>query len=284
MKREVTPEPDPFQRKRRLINLLSMTAVAILAVLLYSRALDFAFFNDDPSGHFAWMEGRSFLDFFRSSAEYGYYRPIVFVVLKGLVTAVAYYAPLFHALLLLLHGANVALLWLLAFWLTGERPYAWAVALIFATVPFSYEAVAYVASLTHPLLTFWALLTLLFYWRAREAGSGDGERNGRSRSSRTIYYLAAFTTLILALFTHENGLLIPLALAGLEWLLRRPRGVLEGVKRPFLPTFIPAILFFFLWLAIPKAVNKAPQRGPPSGVTSSLSCKHSFTRSYPSFD
>ena len=50
--------------------------------------------------------------------------------------------------------------------------FAWITALIFAFAPFSYEAVTYVASLTHPLLLFWLLLTLLFYQQARRA---DGQ-------------------------------------------------------------------------------------------------------------
>jgi hypothetical protein len=94
---------------RRWINPLSMLTVAVIAILLYGRALNFAFFNDDPSGHFAWMESRTFLDFFGSSEEYGYYRPVVFATLKSLVTLGGTYAPLFHALLLLLNGANVAM-------------------------------------------------------------------------------------------------------------------------------------------------------------------------------
>ncbi len=106
------------------IILLSMLATGLLALLLYGRALGFAFFNDDPTGHFAWMETRSFLDFFRSSAEYGYYRPVVFVILKGLVTLGGYHAPLFHALLLLLNSGNVAMLWLLAYRLSGSQAYA----------------------------------------------------------------------------------------------------------------------------------------------------------------
>ena len=73
-----------------------------------------AFFNDDPTGHFAWMETRGYTDYFRSSADYGYYRPVVFTVLQGMVDTFAYNARAFHALLLGLHAANVALLWLLA--------------------------------------------------------------------------------------------------------------------------------------------------------------------------
>ena len=223
-----------------------MLAVALLAILLYGRAINFAFFNDDPSGHFAWMETRSILDFFVGSADYGYYRPVVFTVLQGLVTLGDYYAPLFHALLLFLHGANVAMVWLLAMRISGARPYAWVAALIFATVPFSYEAVAYVASLTHPLLLFWLLLTVLLYQQARRTTQTYG------RSAGIKYDIAAFITLLLGLFTHENGLLIPLALVGVEWLEHPPRGVIEDIKRPFLPYLGAAALFFLLWLAIPK--------------------------------
>jgi hypothetical protein len=231
---------------RRWFNPLSMLIVAILAILLYGRALNFAFFNDDPTGHFAWMESRTFLDFFTSSAEYGYYRPIVFATLKGLVTLGGTYAPLFHAVLLLLNGANVAMLWLLAYRISDSRLYAWAVALIFASFPFSYEAIAYVASLTHPLLLFWLLLTLLLYQQARRL-----EVDGFQSRSRN-YHVAAFITFLLGLLTHENSLIIPLALVGIDWLERPPRRLLEGVKRPFLPYFGAAALFLLLWFFIPK--------------------------------
>lgn len=239
------PRPEQ-QSKPHWLNILSMLAVALLAVLLYSRAFNFAFFNDDPSGHFAWMETQTFVDFFRGSAAYGYYRPVVFAVLQTLVAVGDYYAPLFHALLLVLHGANVAMVWLLALRISDSRPYAWTAALIFATVPFSYEAVSYVASLTHPLLLFWLLLTLLFYQQARRTSETKGYAAARK------YELAAFITLILGLFTHENGLLIPFLLIGIEWLDRPPQSLREGVKRPFLPYLGTAALFFLLWLIIPK--------------------------------
>lgn len=225
------------------LNRLSVLLVFALAVLLYGRSLQFGFFNDDPTGHFNWMAGQSFWQFFSSSAGYGYYRPIVFASLKLLyVIFGGYFAPGFHALLLLLHGANAAMVWLLAWHLGRRRDFAWLAALAFATMPFSYEAVAYVASLTHPLVTFWLLLTLLLYRWAR-------------LTDKIGFYLAAGLTLVLGLFSHENGLFIPLALAGLEWLLWSPRTRrwMDWVKRPFLSYFIPAILYFILWFTIPKA-------------------------------
>lgn len=230
-------------RSSSTLNRLSILLVFVLAVLLYGRALQFSFFNDDPTGHFNWMEGQSFWAFFSSSAGYGYYRPVVFASLKLLHNIFGgYFAPGFHALLLLLHGANAAMVWLLAWHLGQRRDYAWLAALAFAAVPFSYEAVAYVASLTHPLVTFWLLLTLLLYRRARLTGS-------------TGFYLVTGFTLILGLFSHENGLFIPLALAGIDWLLWPPqtRRIQDWGQRPFLPYFIPAILYFILWFTIPKA-------------------------------
>lgn len=232
----------PDYSSRFLLPLLSVIAAGALAFLLYQRALSFAFFNDDPTGHFAWMEERSYVDFFLSSADYGYYRPVVFVFLKSLVQSAGYWAPAFHALLLFLHTANVGMIWLLTYRLSGSIAYAWGSALIFATVPFSYEAVAYVASLTHPLLLSWLLLTLLFYRAARHAAG----------MKATIYFGAAYLTMILGLFTHENGLFIPLALIGIEWLEQPPQGLGDAWRRPFRAFLIAPVIFFLLWLAIPK--------------------------------
>lgn len=226
-----------------------MLLAGALAAWLYRRALGFAFFNDDPTGHFAWMEGRSIVDFFTSSAEYGYYRPVVFTALQSVVLLGGYSATLFHALLLVLHGLNVALLWLLAWRLSESHLFAWAAAVLFATVPFNYEAVAYVASLTHPLLLLWTLLTLLLYGQART-------RAGEGRPAR-FFYAAAAVTLALGLLTHENGLFIPLMLVGVEWLLRPPRRVRDAWRRPFLPYFVAPLLYLLLWLAIPKNSEQA---------------------------
>jgi hypothetical protein len=232
----------PLQLRRRIPNwlIVLMPAVAgLLGILLYRQALSFTFFNDDPTGHFAWMEGKRWWAFFLTSAEYGYYRPIVFTTLRLVQTLFGGHHPVaHHALLLLLHGANIALVWWLAYVLSGRKVlYAWIAALVFATVPFSYEAVVYVASLTHPLLLFWLLLTLLFYHLGRETG-------------RWFYRAAAFLTYLLGLLTHENGLLIPLALLGLIWVVERPP--LRSLLRQLWPYFIPLLLYLPLWFSIPK--------------------------------
>lgn len=234
---------------------VSAAAVALAAMWLYRRSLGFAYFNDDPTGHFAWMEGRSLLQFFTSSAEYGYYRPVVFAVLR--LTETLFGNDVFphnpvadHALLWLLHGANAVLVWLLARRLSGRAGLAWVAALVFAAVPFSYEAVAYVASLTHPLLVFWLLATLLLYDLSQSAHvTTVAVEQGMER--RRCYRPAAVATLILGLLTHENGLVIFPALVGLDW-VARPRSTVSERARALWPFVVPPLLFVALWLSIPK--------------------------------
>jgi len=247
---------------------LQAAAVAWLSFWLYRRALPLAYFNDDPTGHFAWMEGRTVVDFFTGSAAYGYYRPVVFATLRLFEALFGGgewpHNPLAdHALLMLLHAANAALLWALAWRLAGPRParaaFAWVAALVFAALPFSYEAVAYVASLTHPLVTFFVLVTLLLYQRGSRF-QVPGSREEHSSLAPGPWPLAPF---FLALLTHENGLLALPALVGVEW-LRRPSDGLGARLRRLWPYGAAAALFVVLWLAIPK--NSAQGLNTPGDI------------------
>lgn len=243
-----------------LLSYLSLFIVALAAIWLYRHALGFAYFNDDPTGHFAWMEGQSLWQFFAGSADYGYYRPVVFAVLR--LSELLFGNDIFphnpvadHALLLLLHGANAAMVWLLARRLGGRDAFAWVAALVFAFTPFSYEAVAYVASLTHPLVVFWTLLALLLYIRGvmKQGSWGAGESPGLPISNLQFpifpFALAAMT---LGLLTHESGLFIFPALVGGDWVTRPDAGWRERARRLW-PFAIPPLLFAVIWLLIPKS-------------------------------
>jgi hypothetical protein len=248
---------------------LSAAALALAALWLYRRALTFAFFNDDPTGHFAWMEGQPIWRFFASSAEYGYYRPVVFTTLRLFETLFGnnvfpHNLTADHALLVLLHGANAALVWTLARRLSHSEAFAWVAALVFAFVPFSYEAVAYVASLTHPLVVFWVLVALLLYDRGWSGGAGEQRRRGPDESrgageqrrssdldSARWSLLGSGLAMVLGLLTHENGLFIFPALVGLDW-VTRPHDTTRARARRLWPFAVPPLLFVALWLVIPK--------------------------------
>lgn len=234
---------------------LSVAIVALTAIWLYRRALGFAYFNDDPTGHFAWMEGQSLWQFFAGSADYGYYRPVVFAVLR--LSELLFGNDTFphnpvadHALLLLLHGANIAMVWLLARRLGGRDAFAWVAALVFAFTPFSYEAVAYVASLTHPLVVFWTLAALLLFDRGQLSRARP--QMGRHLPFAARYSALALVATTLGLLTHENGLFILPALVGMDW-VTRPDAVWRERARRLWPFAIPPLLFAVVWLLIPKS-------------------------------
>lgn len=213
---------------------IGMVVVAAFAFFVYRDALGFLFFNDDPSGHFRWMEGRSFVSLFVSARGHAYYRPLSFVLWKALHAVLGHHDPfLLHSLNIIFHAANCALVWLLAYRLTERRSYALTAAMLFALYPFSYEAVAYVGAFVHPLTTFFVLATLILYRAAKQGANW-------------LFY-ASHLTLVLALFTQETAVIAPLLLIAWE-LIERGR----AFDKRSLTYLIEPLLFFVLWLRVPK--------------------------------
>jgi hypothetical protein len=213
---------------------IGMVVVAALPFWVYRDALGFLFFNDDPTGHFRWMEDGSIVSLFVSARGHTYYRPLSFVLWKVLDAVFGYHVPsLLHSLNIIFHAANCALVWLLAYGLSKHRSYALLAAIFFALYPFSYEAVAYVGAFVHPLATFFVLVTLLLYRAAKQGPTW-------------LFYVSHFT-LVLALFTQENAIIAPLLLIAWE--------LVEGGKafdKRSLTYLIEPLLFLALWLRVPK--------------------------------
>jgi len=231
---------------KRHASLVSAFVVGSLAAALYIRTINFGFFGDDPTGYFRWMEGVSWAELFTSSPGF-FLRPLVFVISKFLLLILgSYSAPVFHLVPLILHVANTVLLGMLASALSWRRTFGWLAALLFATFPLSNEAVAEFDAICHPLLTFWVLLALVFFERGRRTGSR--------------YYLwAVYPTMILAMLSHENGLILPILLLSMELIYYPPSSVREMVRRPVLYYFAVPALYLLWWLWIPKASTSTPQ-------------------------
>jgi hypothetical protein len=284
----------------RLALVTASLAAAVVAVAFYAPALSFGFFNDDPSGHFAWMAGRPIGAFFLDASGHAYYRPLSFALWQLLHSVLGRHDPfVLHALNVLAHAANAALVCCLGYRLAqslapipspsaggrdastenlqmdSKHPtlYGLVAGLLFALYPFSYEAVPYVGSFVHPLVTFFILLTLLSYlaWRGGEGKSGGW-----------AWFLAAHVALTLAVLTHENGVITPLLILALEGLqlpassFQLPRlpsaqrkGFTHYVSR-FTSFFIEPALFALIWLLVPKA-SDAMRTLSPAVATNSLS-------------
>ena len=226
-------------------SLVGALVVGSLAAALYIRTIDYGFFGDDPTGYFRWMEGVSWIELFTSSPGF-FLRPLVFVISKFLLLILgSYNAPVFHFVPLFLHVANTVLLGVLASALSRRQSFGWLAALLFTTFPLSHEVVAEFDAICHPLLIFWVLLALVFFERGRRTGS-------------RAFLWAVYPTMILALLSHENGLILPVLLLAIELIYYPPRSVHELVRRPVLHYFAVPVLYLLWWLLIPKAATSTP--------------------------
>ncbi len=206
--------------------------------LLYGDALHYAFLYDDGLD-LARGEQRSVLSLLTSAEGAFYYRPIPFLVWKGMHAVLGWYDPFwFHLLPLAFHALNGWLVYRLARALALRPLAAGVAAALFLVFPFHYQAVPWAGAWFHPLVTALLLATLLAYRRAR------------LDHSRCWLALSLGCT-GLALFTHEYASTVGLLVAGLElWLYRQGQ---VRAPRPYALLYIALALGFALWwLAVPK--------------------------------
>lgn len=221
----------------------AMLLVAAVACAFYAPSLRFGFFNDDPTGHFRWMEGRSAVSLLTDASGHGYYRPVSFILWQILYTVLGRHDPfVLHLLNVLAHAGSAALVTWLAYHLTGRLPYATLSGMLFALYPFSYEAVPYVGSFVHPLGTSLVLLTLALYCRWRR----DGGR---------WTFVAAHITLTLATFTQENAVITPVLMLMLDAVVLGDRGTTRRASRLSLSFLAQPTVFAAAWLLVPKTVE-----------------------------
>lgn len=140
-----------------------------------------------------------------------------------------------HAVNLLLHALNAALVFALLTLLSGARLPAFAAALIWALHPANVESVAWIAERKNLLYSFFYLAALIAYMRHLADG-------GRGR------YLAALALFLLALCSKAAAVTLPLALLLAE-AHSGEKLTADSLKRT-LPFFAAAALFTALAVAV----------------------------------
>jgi hypothetical protein len=255
----VNQSPESIEIRKQRFAIAAMLLVAAVAFAFYAPSLRFGFFNDDPTGHLRWMQGRSVWSLLTDASGHSYYRPLSFIFWQILYALLGRHDPfVLHLLNVLAHAANAALVVWLAHRLTGRWLYATLAGLLFALYPFSYEAVPYVGSFVHPLVTLLILLTLAFYIRWREG-------------SVRWAFAAAHVTLTLAVLTQENAVITPLLMLALSLLhLASPPALLPGrdkrvrfhtsaergaITPAALSFLIEPMIFAAIWLLVPKTAE-----------------------------
>ena len=138
-----------------------------------------------------------------------------------------------HFVNVLFHAANVALLFVLLWRLTGLRPDATArqaekiwpaafIAALFAWHPLHVESVAWVAERKDVLSTFFALLALLSYTRHVQAVTGAGQSSSRITHHASLYFWLALLFFALGLLAKPMLVTLPFVLLLLDfWPLKR---------------------------------------------------------------
>ena len=167
-----------------------------------------------------------------------YYRPLFLIWLRLVDAILGPPAPIWHLASIVAHLAATISVFLLVHRLTGcWRASLFATAL-FSIHPIHTEAVAWVSSVSEPLLT--ALLVLCVYCYA-----------GRKPPISVASLLFA----ALAMFTKETGMVAPLLILAYEW----TRSTFKNAATAAAPYLLPALLFLALRFNALGRLNAATQ-------------------------
>jgi hypothetical protein len=216
----------------RTLRTLAYTLPLLLTAWLYGYALRLPFFLDDlllfdmirtyPDG------AATGLRFWGGAPAFNYYRPLVFSIWEANeMLNVGRFDPFgLHLLNVLLFGLSGVLVGQLVRRCTRAQGAGISAGVAFVLFPFSYNAVIWVASLFHVLMTFALLLALWSALHWLDAGR---------MWALILCWLAAF----IATFSHENGVLL-LPLLALLTLLRS--GWRELLTRRSVVLAVPILL------------------------------------------
>jgi hypothetical protein len=223
-----------MQSRNRLIA-FSILTISAVALGTFALALRVGFVWDDW-WFINFLVRLSFpefaIQFFDPRVQIIWYRPIY-----GLLWGIEYIffgtEPTgYHLVNVLLHAANCVLFFLLVQRGAGNLRVALIAALVYAGLPALSEAVLWPAD-AQPLTTLFYLLTIWFWWSHLE-------------TSRRWNYVAALAFFVLAIFSKETSITLPVMLFLVEWLLVRKR---FPAWKDLLRTYSPLVLIVLLYLA-----------------------------------
>lgn len=223
----------------------------LITIVTYGSAIQLPFFFDDFV-HLPFVDSHSPLEIWQTAAGLGYYRPLAFAIWKSMYLVLGYHSAVGqHLLNLLLHVLNGLLVALFVHHLwsaTDSRFDSWLRRFLSATLfllyPFSYQAIPWVGSISHPLVTAIILLSLISYMQMRKSG-------------RRTWGAMSLALAFLAPFAHESGVLVG-PLIGLIELTPTVRS--ESVRRGLMRAAawsLPALIWLPIWWLAPKGINSS---------------------------
>ncbi len=184
--------PDGASR-RRIEPVVRAAGFAVASLIIYWQLLSTGLFADDYVIIEAAREGR--LTVWREL-----FRPVIFLVWRPLIAVNGAPAPLLHAVNIVLHGINAALVALIAHRLLRDRWSGLAAGGLFLLLPSGLEAVAWPSGLQDVLMTTFVLVFLGLVTDGRQVWWKGG---------------VAMVTLVAGLLTKETAIAAPVLAAAL---------------------------------------------------------------------
>jgi len=239
--------------RRRLVAWAGLVAWSGLLVLIcYGPALGLPFLTDDYF-QLPYTDERSLAQIWQSAEGQTYYRPFSLTLWKLMRLMPGRADPTaLHALNVFLHWGNG----LLVAWSAGQLWRApsgqnqvdgrrrYLSATLFLLYPFSYEAVPWIASVMHPLVTALILLSVVSYLKMRA-------------TNRRAWGLLSLGFAFLSPFAHETGALVGPLIVAIELTQpSRSEPVGRSVRRAAL-WFLPMLAWWSIWRQVP--VDTGPE-------------------------
>lgn len=225
---------------RPLLYLLAGAAV-LITYLTFTPALKNGFINWDDNGyvfenpHLAKPLPEAAAYFFGPHYFIGNYIPVTMMVYALEYRQAKLNPRLYHQVNLLLHLANVVLVFCLIYLLSGKKPWVAAlVALFFGVHPMHVESVAWVSELKDVLYSFFFLAGLLSYYRYLQQQQQPARKKFWPALPVVLFFL-------LSLLSKPAAVVFPLVLLLLDFYTRRR--VSKWVWLEKLPLFLLSIIF-----------------------------------------
>jgi tetratricopeptide (TPR) repeat protein len=148
-----------------------------------------------------------------------HYRPVYKLWQMLHAQLFGFVVPWWHLTSLLLHFGATLLVYQLGIKLLKQRWTAALAALLFAFHPIHVESVAYVTASTDLLVTCFALISFLAYYRFRQEGGSN------------LYFVASVVLAAMAMLSKESAVMFPWLLVAYEALRETPPGTEQNWKR-----------------------------------------------------
>src|SRR3989338_889730 len=220
------------------------TALSVLLIVILSFASYFNTFGNE----FVWDDHVFILDnpdirsfsnlplFFAKDVD-GLYRPLRSIYYTLIYSLAGKNEFLYHFSSLFLHTAISILVFFIIFEIIGKRNIALLAALIFAAHPIHTERVANITGSFDMLGIFFMLLSFYLYIKF-------------SKSNIKKYFLFSLLSFLIAVFSSEEAVTLPLIIVLYEFCFNREKFNKDGLKNGIIKNYAPYFIIALFYVAI----------------------------------